>query len=255
MIRLLIFCLQEDESAIVSKIDRYAATGWRKSDDIVIHTFDASHKIAKNRQQTTNKARQIALEFNNQQNVKVVVIRGPQILLELLPQNLILKPLEITKNAFLDQANVKPLIALTGWGWLERATTIANDWHHGKVDIQGWIQQFSDIGETWLAESLLRNLHFLTGKALCEAITKKIPFTDHEPLKFGFFSAEIGKSGGVVGNLLKKQFKNASLAEVAECIEKRQGDNVILVEDGLYSATEIIAVLDSLLDHRAPGRK
>ncbi len=255
MIRLLIFCLREDESAIFKKIDRYAAFGWRQSGDIVVHAFDASHQTARNRRQTTDEASQIVLQDSRERTTHVLVIRGPQILLAQLPQDPFFTPKEMTKNAFLDQSKVESLIAATGWGWMERTKAIVESWIHGKVDVQGWIKQFSDIGETWVAEYLLRNLCFVTGANLSDAIARKVSLTDHKPLRFGLFSEEIGKSGGVVGNLLKKQFKNASLAEVAQCIEQRQDDDVILVEDGLYSATEIIAVLDSLLGQRPVGRR
>lgn len=257
MIPLLIFCLQEHVSDVIRQIERHAANGWQESGDIAVHAFDDTTSTGNNRRRTTEEARQLLLRYDSQAVMHVLLIRGPQITIGDLPKNPFLFPKEITKKEFLDaKSPLASLIAATGWGWLARTKEIVQQWHHGPVDVDGWIKQFEVLGESWLAEYLLKNLRFITEAKLGEAIIKNIPSVPGSRLRFGIFSNEIGKSGGVVSILIRKHYKDAALAEVAQCIEERNaGETLILVEDGLYSATEIVAVLDSLLGERQPGRK
>jgi hypothetical protein len=64
-----------------------------------------------------------------------------------------------------------------------------------------------------------------------------------------------GKSWGTVSTLIRKKCGAASLFPIAEAIARGGPPKVLrLVEDGLFSGTEMRAILDSLRGTRPPGR-
>ena len=66
-------------------------------------------------------------------------------------------------------------------------------------------------------------------------------------LVIGFNNDTWGKSWGTISTLIRKKCAAASLLPITEAIEKGGHPNVLrLVEDGLFSGTEMRAILDSL---------
>ena len=65
-----------------------------------------------------------------------------------------------------------------------------------------------------------------------------------------------GKSAGVVSNLVKKRCSQARLMDITKAIENGSHPNVLrIIEDGLFSGTEMRAIFQSLLGKREDGRQ
>lgn len=76
-----------------------------------------------------------------------------------------------------------------------------------------------------------------------------------DQLIIGFSNDRWGKSWATVSNLIRKRCPSADLLPITEAIEVGEHPRVVkLVEDGLFSGTEITAVLDSLRGVRGPAR-
>ena len=74
-------------------------------------------------------------------------------------------------------------------------------------------------------------------------------------LVVGFSNDKWGKSWGTVNTLIRKKCGDATLLPITQAIESGAHPKVLrLVEDGLFSGTELRAILDSLRGTRAQGR-
>lgn len=249
---LIIFCLESQEVGVVQTIDRHAALGWKTSGDIIVCAMPEDSKLKQNRTSATGYAKEKISTVNP---LHVIVINGPQIQKNLLERSGLFITTATVKG-FEQDRRYEDAIASTGWSWRQRVQDIASHWSHSVVDVPGWLKQFNDLGGLeWVGVNLLKLLHFWPEATLSSAICDALPIARDQRVKFGVFSIKAGKSGGVVANLLRKRFTNATITDVTDCIEQSgPDDTVVLVEDGLYTATEIIGVFDSLLGNRPADR-
>ena len=101
---------------------------------------------------------------------------------------------------------------------------------------------------------LLQLIDVLPLADLGEALSADSDFYGAE-LVVGFSNDKWGKSWGTISTLIRKKCASASLFPIAEAFEKGGHPRVLrLVEDGLFSGTEMRAVFDSLRGTRPPGR-
>jgi len=121
--------------------------------------------------------------------------------------------------------------------------------------VDQWLGQFERLGNhRAVGEHLLQLIDVLPLPDVGESLSKDSDFYGSE-LVIGFTNDKWGKSWGTVSNLIRKKCAGASILPVAEAIENGAPPNVLrLVEDGLFSGTEMRAILDSLRGTRASNR-
>jgi hypothetical protein len=122
-------------------------------------------------------------------------------------------------------------------------------------EIDRWLGQFERLGNhRAVGEHLLQLLDVLPLADLGEALSSDSDFYGAE-LVVGFSNDKWGKSWGAVSTLIRKKCASASLLPIAEAVAQGGHPKVLrLVEDGLFSGTEMRGVFDSLRGSRPPGR-
>ncbi len=124
-----------------------------------------------------------------------------------------------------------------------------------EAEIDKWLWQFERLGNhRAVGEHLLQMLDVLPLSDLADALSMDSEFYGAE-LVVGFNNDKWGKSWGTVSTLIRKKCVAASLFPITEAIEKGEHPKVLrLVEDGLFSGTEMRAIFDSLRGTRPSGR-
>ncbi|OOE10957.1 hypothetical protein BSR09_06695 [Stutzerimonas degradans] len=168
---------------------------------------------------------------------------------------------ELTK-AFPAGGQAKPqlakIIANCGLSIDTAALSILSNWTHSLIDINAltaWKGQFGRLGKlSWLADAILARVALMTAPELGE-IFMNSPVVNAEIAAYNKDRRGAVKSGDVLANLLNKRRPDLELLDSpADAIAKFPNGNVVVVEDGLWSGTELIGVFDSLLGRR-PGRE
>lgn len=125
----------------------------------------------------------------------------------------------------------------------------------GEAEIDKWLAQFEHLGNHRpVGEHLLQQIDVLPLADLGESLSMDSDFYGDE-LVVGFNNDKWGKSWGTVSTLIRKKCAVASILPITEAIEQGGHPKVLrLVEDGLFSGTEMRAILDSLRGTRPLGR-
>jgi len=125
----------------------------------------------------------------------------------------------------------------------------------GEVELDSWLGQFERLGNhRTVGEHLLQQIDVLSMADLGESLSMDSDFYGAK-LVIGFNNDKWGKSWGTVSTLISKKCGAASVFPIAEAVEKGGHPKVLrLVEDGLFSGTEMRAILDSLRGIRPAGR-
>lgn len=145
-----------------------------------------------------------------------------------------------------------------GLDWRSQVTARLKHYGLGTVreaEIDSWLGQFEHLGNhRAVGEHLLQLLDVLTLAELGESLSSDADFYGAK-LVVGFNNDKWGKSWGTISTLIRKKCQAASLLPINEAIEKGGHPRVLrLVEDGLFSGTEMRGVFDSLRGNRPPGR-
>ncbi len=122
-------------------------------------------------------------------------------------------------------------------------------------DLSGWLAQFERLGNhREVGEHLLQLLDVMPLADLGDSLCADSEFFGAD-LVLGFNNDKWGKSWATVSNLIRKKCVSAELLPITSAIQAGCHPKVLrLVEDGLFSGTEILAILDSLLGTRPNGR-
>ncbi|MGY2409761.1 phosphoribosyltransferase-like protein [Pseudomonas pergaminensis] len=151
------------------------------------------------------------------------------------------------------------IIANCGLSIDAAALSIISNWTHSLIDINAltaWKGQFGRLGKlSWLADAILARVALMTAPELGE-IFMNSPVMDAEIAAYNKDRRGAVKSGDILANLLNKRRPDLELLDSpADAIAKFPNGNVVVVEDGLWSGTELIGVFDSLLGRRAGREK
>jgi hypothetical protein len=121
--------------------------------------------------------------------------------------------------------------------------------------INSWLAQFQRLGNhRAVGEHLLQLLDVMSLAELGDSLCGDSDFYGVD-LVIGFNNDSWGKSGATVSNLIRKKCVSAKLLPVTEAIQAGEHPKVLrLVEDGLFSGTEIRAIFESLRGTRPPDR-
>jgi hypothetical protein len=125
----------------------------------------------------------------------------------------------------------------------------------GPLEIDAWLGQFERLGNhRAVGEHLLQLLDILPLATLGDALSNGLEFYGGD-LVVGFNNDKWGKSWATVSNLVQKKCSAARMLPIHEAVELGMHPRVLrLVEDGLFSGTEIRGIFDSLRGTRPDGR-
>ncbi|WP_122572335.1 phosphoribosyltransferase-like protein [Pseudomonas viridiflava] len=134
------------------------------------------------------------------------------------------------------------------------ASRILGGWSHSLVDmnsISAWKGQFGRLGKfAWVADIILANTVLIAPHELGRRFVES-PLTKADAVVYNKDSRGTVKSGEVIANLLTKRLPNMEILDsLTEAIEKHPGGNIVMVEDGLWTGTEAVGVIESLLGRR-----
>jgi len=137
------------------------------------------------------------------------------------------------------------------------AESLAN-WAHQRIDAQAinaWVGQFAALGVSQnIPNAILASLRLVSqaelGDMLCAgpSVTGKALCVNHDERTHG-------KSGDVIANLLVKRFKGENVFKApADAVDAGHKD-LVVYEDGLFTGTEAVGILESLLGRRDKARE
>lgn len=128
----------------------------------------------------------------------------------------------------------------------------------GNSDIEQWLQQFDRLGVSRrIGQHLLQLVEVMPTSAIADSLRLESGLQGRSAL-LGV-SEKLGKSGASISILARKSNQGAEVLSYSEAIARSvaalEDESVPLhfIEDGLFTGTETIGVLDSLLGRRPPG--
>ena len=176
---------------------------------------------------------------------------------------------QIIRMASTDEFYKKIPAILRGLGldWLTHTENKLSKWRHGSVDrnhIENWLQQFEKLGShRWVGEGLLKVIDFWPEDRLLSSVG----LTAEALVEFDrvcFQQSESGKSADVLANLFAKQIKplNPKFPKIENFYDvlidgdSSSNKNILFIEDGLFSGTEMTRIFGDLLGISDPhGRQ
>lgn len=155
----------------------------------------------------------------------------------------------------------KPVVArlLNECGLSLRAfsASLLGHWAHNRINrpwIDNWVFQFSQLANLhWLGEEILRNIQMVDLARLGGMLVGLRP-GDDAAMCVNRDPRGTGKSAEIIANLLKKQTLDDIYDSPSSAIDTKGHRKIVLFEDGLWSGTEAIGILQSLLGLREEGR-
>ncbi len=142
--------------------------------------------------------------------------------------------------------------------WRSQVLSRLNNFGLAKLEeshLEAWLSQFEKLSNHLpVGEHLLQLVDVISYSELSDSLSIGADFYEKD-LIVGFNKDKWGKSWGTVSNLMGKRCPDATLLPITEAIEKGAHPRVVrLVEDGLFSGTEMRGVFDSLRGTRPLGR-
>jgi len=130
-------------------------------------------------------------------------------------------------------------------------------WSHAKLDshhIDLWAGQFLQLGAPpKLPELILASLRFVSPADLGDLLGRAAPSGAHAPC-VNYDDRTHGKSAEVIANLLTKHFSNRHIFKAPADAVAAGNIELCIYEDGLFTGTEAVGILESLLGERDPSR-
>ncbi len=176
---------------------------------------------------------------------------------------------QVTRISALDgfSKRLPEILRGVGLDWLSSLERKLSKWHHGIIDkrsITCWLNQFEQCGSSrWIGEALLRSLEFWSAEDLISAV--EFSSTTLEAFEhICVHRQQAGKSADVLASLFTKRIKPLmpkfsemqDLYSLIESLDPKQERQLLYLEHGLFSGTEILTLLGDLLDLETPvGRR
>lgn len=158
------------------------------------------------------------------------------------------------------RSDATPLMqrVLTSCGLTVRAAATENlrAWAHHDVDAQvidSWVRQFGKLGvSTKIPQAILAGLRLVSSSELGTLLLSGAAPTG--ALCVNNDERTHGKSADVIANLLVKRQAGATVYKTpADAVDKGH-TSLTIYEDGLFTGTEAVGILESLLGERKPER-
>ncbi|WP_153260083.1 hypothetical protein, partial [Burkholderia cenocepacia] len=132
-----------------------------------------------------------------------------------------------------------------------------SEWNHfaiGRQHVLNWLAQFGALGRlTWIGEAILRHLTVIEANDLGDLFAGLCQ-QEHGALCVNRDARRHGKSGDTIATLITKRSGQIVHESPATAIDTHGERRVVLFEDGLWSGTEAMGVIESLQGKR-PGRE
>ncbi len=149
-------------------------------------------------------------------------------------------------------------IKACGLSVMTGATAVLSHWAHGEVSAKGvseWLDQFQRLGAYgWIGKALLAQMDLMLPATLSDCLGG-LRIEPDEALCVNRDPRGNWKSADVLGNQLGKRFGDRKIYSYpAEAIQNDGAKRIVLVEDGLWSGTEAIGILQSLMGEREDTR-
>ena len=149
---------------------------------------------------------------------------------------------------------VKSLVNQCALDVISASTAAAQQWSHSTITrpaVDHWIGQFARLGSYgWLGKALLGQMNLTSHAGLSETL-HGMSFDPSAALSVNREPRGNFKSADVLGTMLNKRFAGRPVhGSPAIAIEQHGARNVVLIEDGLWSGTEAMGIIDSLLGKR-----
>ena len=247
---LLIPVLRENHASLVKALNRVAPYDWCIQGKIHVFPIDDP--------QSENVADDVS-EFCQDNSIQHI----------LLPKRLHCGELALQEAGYTVLMGPGISELLRGHGLRNQLRALQLDWrsevvarlvHYshgpvGEIEIETWLGQFERLGiQRAIGEHLLQLLDVVPLAELGGSLCTDSDFYGAD-LIIGFNNDKWGKSWAPVSNLIRKRCPSASLLPITQAIQAAEYPRVLrLVEDGLFSGTEIRAVFDSLRGARPPFR-
>lgn len=139
------------------------------------------------------------------------------------------------------------------------AVELMQHWSHSSIDriaVDQWLAQFGTLGAQfkWIGEQILASVEMVAHAELGELFNElDIPLSS--ALCINRDVRKTAKSGDVISNLLTKRHPGTTIyAAPADAIDQDGVSELAIFEDGLWSGTEALGVIESLLGLRDPSK-
>lgn len=139
------------------------------------------------------------------------------------------------------------------------AVELLQHWSHARIDrnaVDAWLNQFGQLGKeyAWIGEAILASISLVPAAELGE-LFGQIALPPGTAICINRDPRTTAKSGDVISNLLTKRHNGATIhASPADAIENHGATSIVVFEDGLWSGTEALGIIESLLGSREPHR-
>ncbi|WPH20805.1 phosphoribosyltransferase-like protein [Variovorax paradoxus] len=154
-------------------------------------------------------------------------------------------------------AELKELLNRCDLGLITGSAQLLSQWSHHQLGVQSierWLDQFGVFGKfRWVGEEILRSLRLVGGVELGEIFARLAEKQPAAALCVNRDNRSHGKSGEVISNLITKRLNSTVYESPARAIDIENASQIVLFEDGLWSGTEAVGILDTLLGLRAKG--
>lgn len=138
------------------------------------------------------------------------------------------------------------------------AQLLASYWSHSQVSddkIDKWLNQFELIGYPWLGEILISNMYVMSSSELSDIFYKSIEVKMDDIFCVSRDPTIYGKSAEVISNLLRKRFECKKILDDPTSFLEKNNGTLHIFEDGLWTGTEAIGILESILRRRKNTEK
>ncbi|SFO86333.1 hypothetical protein SAMN03159417_00376 [Ralstonia sp. NFACC01] len=133
-----------------------------------------------------------------------------------------------------------------------------SQWDHhqlGRPEVLAWLEQFGALGKfRWIGEAILRSLRIIDANELGQGFASVFNGMDGE-LCVNRDARRHGKSGDTIATLITKRSNRIVHESPATAIDQHGKRKIILFEDGLWSGTEAMGVIESLQGKRQGKEK
>ena len=230
-----------------SRIDRVALASWRDEGQILFFTAPDANRTGK------ELAANI-LEYLDGKSVADVWIQKR---LKCDIRQLQLRGLSVSSYALktlLQGDNLFKYLKRFGLDWKMAAQRKLCSYASAEITeshVAKWLLQFDHLGNhRWVGEVLLRLLDVMPAHEVGDALAVDGSFFSDQ-LIFAFNKDRWGKSWETINGHLVKRHSGLNLQPISEAIVVcKSPSRIKLIEDGLFSGTEMKGIFDSLLNER-----
>lgn len=147
---------------------------------------------------------------------------------------------------------MQTLLNRCGLSLRSASVELLRPWIHASLDrdtVDGWVRQFGNKFK-WLGEAVLAEVQLINESVLGDRFVGALKAPD--ALCVNRDPRGTSKSAEIISNILTKRVTERIHQMPAEAIERFGARSVVIFEDGLWSGTEAIGIIESLLGKRAP---